>query len=73
MNTQVNFIVKVLVLSAGISVLLKYGGPLVPVAGTSANALIAVLTPSIVLAIALWWRARQYRQDALEGGEGEKV
>jgi hypothetical protein len=62
MATQANFVLKVLIFSAGVSVLIKYGGPYLPVAATSANALIAVLTPSFILAIALLWRARKYQQ-----------
>lgn len=56
-GTQANFILKVLILSAGISALIKYGGPYLPVDATSINVLIAVLTPTLILAIALWWRA----------------
>jgi hypothetical protein len=46
MGTQANFILKVLILSAGVSVLIKYGGPLLPVTATSVNAMIAILTPT---------------------------
>jgi hypothetical protein len=60
-DTQANFLLKVLIFSAGVSVLIKYGGPSVPVAATSINALIAVVTPSLILAIALLWRAWKYR------------
>lgn len=62
MDNQVNFIFKVLIFSAGISLLIKYGGPSLPIAATSVNALMAVLMPSVILAIALWWRAGKYRQ-----------
>jgi hypothetical protein len=60
-DTQANFLLKVLILSAGVSVLIKYGGPILAVAATSLNALIAVVTPSLILAIALVWRAWKYR------------
>ena len=59
--TQANFILKVLILSAGISVLIKYVGPYLAVAATSSNALFAVLTPALIVAIALLWRAWKYR------------
>ncbi|HEY9820225.1 MAG TPA: hypothetical protein V6D35_05515 [Candidatus Sericytochromatia bacterium] len=62
MGTQANFLFKVLILSAGISVLIKYGGSSLPVAPTSVNTLIAVLAPTFILAIALLWRARNHRQ-----------
>ncbi len=60
MSTQANFILKVFILSAGVSVLIKYGSPSLPVTATSVNVLIAVLTPTLVLAIALLWRAWKY-------------
>ena len=59
MGTQANFILKVLILSAGVSGLIKYGGPYLPVEATLVNVLIAVLTPTLILAIALWWRSRK--------------
>lgn len=62
MDSQTNFIFKVLTLSAGISLLIKYGGPSLPISATTVNALIAVLMPTVILAIALWWRAGKYRQ-----------
>ncbi|MGQ4646785.1 hypothetical protein [Lyngbya aestuarii] len=62
MDTQVSFILKVLIFSGGISVLLKYVGPNLPVAATSLNALITVLTPTVILALGLLWRAVKYRQ-----------
>ncbi|MBD1808014.1 hypothetical protein H6F98_21530 [Microcoleus sp. FACHB-SPT15] len=62
MSTQVNFILKVLIFSGGISTLIKYGGSSLPVEATAVNALIAIVTPTIVLAIALLWRAWNYRQ-----------
>lgn len=61
MSTQANFILKVFILSLGVSVLIKYGGPSLPVGATSVNALIAVLTPSLILAIAFLWRVGKYR------------
>ncbi len=57
MDNQTNFILKVLILSAGISVFIKYGATSLPVSATSVNALIAILAPSLILAIALSWRA----------------
>jgi hypothetical protein len=53
MGTQANFVLKVLIFSAGISVLIKYGGPSLPLAATRVNTLIAVVTPAFVLAITL--------------------
>ncbi|HBE56468.1 MAG TPA: hypothetical protein DDW56_02755 [Cyanobacteria bacterium UBA11366] len=56
MDNRTNFILKVLVLSLGISVFIKYGASSLSVSATSVNALIAILTPSLILAIALSWR-----------------
>lgn len=53
------FMLKVLGLSLGLSWLIKYGGPYLPVTGTDAIALVAVLLPSILMAIALGWRWQQ--------------
>jgi hypothetical protein len=57
-----NVIIKVLILSAAISVLIKYLGPSLPVAATSVNVMIAILTPSLILAIALVGRAWKHQQ-----------
>lgn len=62
MDTQGAFILKVLILSLGIAVLIKYGGPSLAVAGTTGNVLVAVLTPTLILAIALVWRAWKHQQ-----------
>lgn len=62
MDTQTNFLLKVLILSAAISALIKYAGPSLPVAATSLNALIASVTPTIILAIALVWRSWKAQQ-----------
>lgn len=59
MENQIGFLLKVLVLSAVISVLIKYGGPVLNINGTSLVALILVLLPTVVLAIVLWWRFNQ--------------
>jgi hypothetical protein len=62
MDTQTALIVKVFVISAVASAAIKYGGPSLGVATTSGNALIAVLAPTLMLAIALFWRMRKYGQ-----------
>lgn len=59
MNSQFGFLVKVLVFSAALSLLIKYGGRLLPLAPTTTNALIGVIFPTLVLALALGWRARR--------------
>ena len=59
MNNKIIFIVKVLILSAGLSLLIKYGGPYLSISSTATNALIAVLIPPIILGILLGWRFLQ--------------
>lgn len=61
MSHHTNVLLKVLLLSAGISLLIRYGGPSLPIAPTPINALIAVFTPSLLLAIALAWRGQTHR------------
>jgi hypothetical protein len=50
-------ILKVLLLSASLSVLIKYGAPSLHISTTNLKALITVLLPSGVMTIALGWRA----------------
>ncbi|NER02437.1 MAG: hypothetical protein F6K17_07245 [Okeania sp. SIO3C4] len=59
MNNQIIFILKVLILSAGLSLLIKYAGPYISISSTATNAIIAVLTPPIVVGILLGWRLLQ--------------
>ena len=62
MESQTGFIVKVLVLSAVLSVLIKYSDAVVKIAATSVNVLTMVLLPTVMMAIALLWRAWQQQQ-----------
>ncbi|NEO29249.1 MAG: hypothetical protein F6K36_02090 [Symploca sp. SIO3C6] len=72
MTTQANFILKVFIISVGISVLIRYGAPSLPIAATTVNALIGVLTPTLIVAIGLWWRVVQLnREEGERGGKGE--
>ncbi|MUL37173.1 hypothetical protein [Gloeocapsopsis dulcis] len=61
---QTGFVFKVLLLSTVISVLIKYGGSYLPLSPTSTPALIVVLLPSIVMAIALFQRFQQQSSDS---------
>jgi len=63
--SMIGFILKVLIASALISVAIKYGGGYLPIQGTTSTALIAVLTPSIVMAILFtvrWQRTQDVRK-----------
>lgn len=53
---QTGFIFKVLVISTGLSILIKYGGPSLSIPPTLTNVLIVVLMPTVVVAIALGGR-----------------
>jgi hypothetical protein len=47
-----------------LSVLIKYAAPILPIAGTATNALILVLLPSVIMAIALAWRFQAQKQNS---------
>ncbi|EDX85582.1 hypothetical protein S7335_3283 [Synechococcus sp. PCC 7335] len=58
------FLAKVLVSSAALSVLIKFGGPLLPVAGLAGSALnwvaiALIITPALTVAIFLWTSAHR--------------
>ena len=59
MNTNISPILKVFTLSAAVSLAIKYAGPSLSIPSTDFNALIAVLSPSLIVAAILGWRAWQ--------------
>ncbi|MEL6494841.1 MAG: hypothetical protein AAFQ41_06920 [Cyanobacteria bacterium J06623_7] len=56
MGERAGFILKILLLSTGLSCLIKYGGVYLPLKPTTATAAIIVLTPSLVIGLLLGWR-----------------
>jgi hypothetical protein len=56
MNSQGMFIFKILLLSTGLSLLVKYGGGYLELQPTTATALTIVLMPSLVLGLILGWQ-----------------
>ena len=66
MNTQIGFIFKILLLSAGLSFLIKYGGQQLPIKGTNLTAIIVVLLPSVVIGLIL---GRQYYQKFMSNAD----
>ncbi|MEA5470904.1 hypothetical protein [Spirulina sp. 06S082] len=58
MQSQIVFILKIILLSGIISALIKYVAPYLAIAPTSLNAAIAILVPPIVLGSLLLWRDR---------------
>lgn len=59
MNDSITFVLKILIFSTVLSVLIKYGGQLLSISPTITIAIAAVLLPSIIVTIALSWRAQQ--------------
>ncbi|MEB3339609.1 hypothetical protein [Okeania sp.] len=59
MNNQIIFILKVLILSAGLSLLIKYFCPDLSIPSTTINALIIVLIPPIFVGMLLGWQLLQ--------------
>jgi len=59
---QAGFIFKVLVISAGLSILIKYGGPNLSIPATPTNALTLVFVPTLIVAIMLLGRSLQNQQ-----------
>jgi hypothetical protein len=59
MSSNVGFVSKVLITSAGVAIAIKYGGSYLNIAPTSVNAMVAVLVPTLIMAGLLGWRAQQ--------------
>ncbi len=55
LRDSLSFIMKVLIASLGVSVAIRAWGPIVPIAPTSLNALILVLSPTTVLLVIFGW------------------
>lgn len=58
MNAQLSFIIKILIFSAILSYLLKYGGRLLPLEPSAMNALLGIVVPPTMMGLALWWREK---------------
>lgn len=56
MNTQIGFIIKILLLSTALSVLIKYGGRYLPIQPTNAIATVIVILPSLIIGLILGWQ-----------------
>jgi hypothetical protein len=62
MKNQLGFLLKLLLFSALLSVFIKYADPLwIPATGT--NALIMVLSPTVIVAFVLLWRLPKQKQN----------
>lgn len=58
MLEQSKFLIKIVGLSAVLSVMVKYGGRVLDLAPTPVNAMIMVLLPVVVVGGVLGWRSR---------------
>ncbi|MEH2117073.1 hypothetical protein [Nostoc sp.] len=63
MENQLGFVLKLLLLSALLSVLIKYAGPSLSILPTATNALIIIFLPIVIMAIALLWRFQAQKQN----------
>ncbi|MEH2024036.1 hypothetical protein [Nostoc sp.] len=63
MENQLGLVLKLLLLSALLSVLIKSAGPSLSIPATATNALIIVLLPIAIIAIALLWRFQAQKQN----------
>ncbi|WP_373528626.1 hypothetical protein [Nostoc sp.] len=63
MENQLGFILKLLLLSALVSVLIKYAAPSLSISATATNALIIVFLPIAIIAVALLWRFQAQKQN----------
>jgi len=59
MNNQAVFITKILIISLGLSLLIKYGGKYLYLQPTTTTALTIVLMPSLIIGLILGWRYYQ--------------
>ncbi|MEH2057323.1 MAG: hypothetical protein V7K97_14420 [Nostoc sp.] len=63
MENQVGLVLKLLLLSTLLSLLIKYAAPSLSIPATATNALIIVLLPIVIIAIALLWRFQTQKQN----------
>ncbi|MEH2136399.1 hypothetical protein [Nostoc sp.] len=63
MENQLGLVLKLLLLSALLSVLIKYAGPNLSIPATATNALTIILLPIAIIAIALLWRFQAQKQN----------
>ncbi|MHC5937856.1 hypothetical protein [Nostoc sp.] len=63
MENQLGLVLKLLLLSALLSLLIKYAAPSLSIPATASNALIIILLPIVIIAIALLWRFQAQNQN----------
>ncbi|MEH2385005.1 MAG: hypothetical protein V7K14_04255 [Nostoc sp.] len=63
MENQLGLVLKLLLLSTLLSLLIKYAAPSLSIPATTTNALIIILLPIVIIAIALLWRFQAQKQN----------
>jgi hypothetical protein len=63
MENKLGLVLKVFLMSIVLSFLIKYAAPSLRIPGTDAVALFMVLSPPVMIAIALLWRFQMQRQN----------
>ncbi|MDZ7959257.1 MAG: hypothetical protein RMY34_15475 [Aulosira sp. DedQUE10] len=63
MENQLGLLAKVFLLSIVLSLLIKYAAPSLMIPQTDTIALVMVLSPPIIMAIALFWRFQQLKDE----------
>ncbi|OUL27820.1 hypothetical protein BV378_08655 [Nostoc sp. RF31YmG] len=63
MENKLGLVVKVFLLSMMLSLLIKYAAPSLMIPGTDTIALVMVLLPAVIMAIALLWRFQGQKQN----------
>ncbi|NJL37646.1 MAG: hypothetical protein HC879_14600 [Leptolyngbyaceae cyanobacterium SL_5_9] len=58
MDSSTAYILKVFLISGGLAVAIKYAAPYFSISASTGIALTSVWLPSVIVAIALGWRAR---------------
>jgi hypothetical protein len=61
MNSSTAYVLKVFLVSSGLAAIVKYAVPYLSISANTGIALTSVWLPSVVLAIALGWRARHQK------------
>jgi hypothetical protein len=59
MDSNTAYILKVFLVSSGLAVAIKYAAPHLFISASTGIALASVCLPSVIVAIALGWRARE--------------
>ncbi|WP_225938169.1 hypothetical protein [Leptothermofonsia sichuanensis] len=65
-QSMIGFVLKVIVLSAGLAIAIKYGGPLLQIPTSTTTALVGVWFPVLLMLAILGWRWQQQKDRSKE-------